>query len=131
MTIRNLATVAVATDVFGAVGCVPGIAGSLVGGEPQPTEDSTVHVRNRNWSDMTMYAMRSGVRAHLGSVTSMSEATFRLPRSMISGSGDLQLVARPLGQRQAYTTQRIYIVAGQRIALRLENNLELSNFSVW
>jgi hypothetical protein len=64
-------------------------------------------------------------------VGSMTEETFRIPVGMLGGAGDVTLVARPLASRTAYRTDRLMVAPGQRIDLRLENNLQLSNYAIW
>lgn len=93
--------------------------------------ETTVLVTNNNWSDMTLYATRNGAMTRLGSVTSMSTERFRLPSPLVVGSGNLQLVADPLGSSQTYRSPPLLVSAGQQIEFTLQNNLALSTLSVW
>lgn len=131
MSFRNLASVAVLAAAAATGGCAAGVASGLIDDEPRARANSTLRVFNNNWSDMTIYVVRNGMRARIGQVGSMSDASFRLPKAMMVGAGDVLIMARPLASRQAFVSQRINVIPGQRIELRLENNLSLSNFSVW
>jgi len=107
------------------------VSGGSSGGSASVAMEPTIRVENRNWSDVVVYAVRSGRRHRLGMVTSMSSARFRLPRGMAMGSGDLQLVADPIGSSRGFTSGPIHIGAGQEIALSVQNHLPMSTVSVW
>jgi hypothetical protein len=42
-------------------------------------ERVAVTVKNANWMDMDVFAVRGGTRARVGSVTGLTTATFRVP----------------------------------------------------
>jgi hypothetical protein len=134
MPYRTLACAALAATVAGTAGCATGGARTEfhdAGGyfERAPTSaDNVLVVDNRNWSNMTIYLIRSGVRARVGSVGSMSTTEIRLPRDLMAG--DVAVLARPLAGRDGYVTSRLNVRPGQRIQLRLEHNLNLSSFTV-
>ncbi|MGH7482958.1 MAG: hypothetical protein ACRELV_12455 [Longimicrobiales bacterium] len=91
---------------------------------------ATVDVTNSHWSDINVYAIRGGMSVRLGTVTSMTSRTFRLPRSVIAGLADLRLHADPIGSRHGYTSPRIIVGSGRRVIWRVENNLSLSSYAV-
>lgn len=93
--------------------------------------EATVLVTNNNWSDMTVYASRNGAVMRLGTVTSMTTERFTLPSPLVVGSGNLQLVADPLGSTNTYRTQPLLVSPGQQVEFILQNNLALSTLSVW
>ena len=93
--------------------------------------ESTIRVQNQNWSDVVVYAVRSGRKHRLGMVTSMSSARFRLPRGLALGAGDLRLVADPIGSNRSFTSEPIHLGTGQEVALSLQNHLPMSTVSVW
>jgi hypothetical protein len=97
------------------------------GHSPPPT---TVEVSNHNWADVTIYAVRSGLRVRLGTVRSMHTSTFRLPDAMLSVAGLVRLVAAPIGSTRTHSTDGIVVNQGERIQWRLENALSQSNYSV-
>lgn len=90
-----------------------------------------VRVRNHNWADMTVYVVRNGTRARLGTVTSMTESVFPVPRGFGMAHADVQLLADPIGSNHGYRTDLILVSPGQTIDLTLENNINLSNYAVW
>jgi hypothetical protein len=94
------------------------------------SDDRTVvRVTNNNWSDMTIYLLRSGARRRLGTVTSQSTHTFVVPTSMISLSSRVYLLADPIGSARTFTSAPLIINPGQTAEWKLENSLALS--SVW
>lgn len=94
-------------------------------------ERSTVLVENHNWSDMTVYLMRGSSRIRLGTVTSMSERRFKLPRAATTSGTDVRIMADPIGSSKGYVTGPITVTSGQDVIFNIENNLALSNYSIW
>lgn len=90
----------------------------------------TLEVDNNHWSDVIVYAVRYGTRVRLGDVRSMSHQTLRLPRSYVNGAGPLQLLLRPLASGPGVTLAPIIVRPGQRIALTVQNRLQISSFSI-
>ena len=91
---------------------------------------TTVVVENNNWQDMTLYVLRNGVRARLGSVPALSQARFVLSPTHIAGTGEVRILADPLGSSQKWTSQPINVSPGSEVRFRLENNVQLSSYSV-
>ncbi len=89
--------------------------------------ESKLHIDNRNWLDMRIYALRGADRMALLSVTSMRRDSVPLPRSLLMGSG-FRLQADPVGDRP-YRSSTIYLRPGQTVWWRLENVLGQS--SLW
>ena len=116
--------------LIGLVGCTPAVK-SVDTGEFPGTERTTLTVENNNWQDMTVYVVRDGMKARLGSVAALGRTQFRLPDAMIGGTGELRLMADPLGSTSRFTTQPIVIMPGQRVRFRLENNVQLSSYFVY
>lgn len=113
------------------VGC--GVRQAEEVGEAWPVADVpiTLVVRNNNWLDVAIYALHSGGRIRLGTVTSMTSARFTLPRALEASSGPLRLQVDPIGARWTYTSEAVTASPGQSIEWRLENNIHLSSLSVW
>lgn len=98
---------------------------------PYGTDEVLIQVKNFNWSDVTIYMLRGGVRTRLGMVTSMGEALFRLPGTMFAASSDVRLILDPIGSPLAFTTEPIYVRPGQMVQMNVENYLPLTNWAVW
>jgi hypothetical protein len=96
-----------------------------------PAQATSVEVTNNNWSDMVVYAVRSGVRQRLGTVTSMTTERLEISRALALPGADLYLVADPIGGSEGFNTGRIMVSPGQRIELTIQNHLAISNYSVW
>jgi hypothetical protein len=126
-TLRTL--VAAAAILLSTAACAPGMADS--NGPVPARSDIEVQVTNNNWSDMTVYAVRAGMRTRLGTVTSMNTMRFDLPTAYAQAGADVHLVADPIGSRDAYSTQPIQIVPGQTVDFTIENHLAISNVAVW
>ena len=99
-------------------------------GECTTGEVGAIEVTNNNWSDMVR-TQRNGVKVRLGTVTSMTTESFRLPVPLLSGSGELFFIADPIGSDRAYRSPVVMVGRGQRVEFMLENNLALSSLTVW
>ena len=90
-----------------------------------------VHVNNHNWQDVDVFAVRDGMKMRLGMVTSMSAGDFKLPETFLVGSPNVQLRIDPIGSNSGYLTQSILVSPGQTVDLRIENDLNLTSYSVY
>jgi hypothetical protein len=118
--------------VFLAMIAAPACAASGPGVEDgMPAPVTLIEVQNNNWADIVVYAVRNGMRTRLGMVTSMTRERFALPASVFASTGDVQLLADPIGGGRPYLFPPVTVQQGQRVELRLENHLPLSSLSVW
>lgn len=94
--------------------------------------ETTIRIENRNWSDVTIYMFRRSARARIGTVTSNSTRTFHVPIGMgADGALDVVLVADVIGSDEAFRTERLSVLPGQEVLLRLEVRLPHSSASVF
>lgn len=134
MCLRAMGFVVVLAGLWSGQACAPGAAPDGGTVQPAPWDDETVvQVNNHNWADITVYLVRDGSssRVRLGSVMSMTEENFDVPRSVMPDAGGIRLYADPIGSRRGYLTEPIQVAPGQRVEWQLENNLRLSSVSVW
>ena len=129
-----VAAVALATAAL-AGGCATGraMAGreDLTAAQAAPPEAAVVRVANDNWQDVDVFAIRDGLRVRLGMMTSQSASDFRLPAYFLVGAPTVQLFIHPIGSNGGYTSQSLQIGAGQTVDMHVENNLNLTTYSVW
>ena len=92
---------------------------------------TTLMVENNNWMDMTVYVVRDGLRSRVGSVTSFTRSRFVLTPAMIGGVGEIRLLADPLGSNQQFLSEPILVNEGQQVRFRVENNMQLSSYTVY
>lgn len=125
------------------VAAMAALAGCAVGGhgngpDPLAMQEAAVpadgaallHVDNRNWQDIEVYAVNHGARMRVGIVSSMTAGDFKL--STISAAGGYQLLVVPVGDSRGYfVTNSIPLAAGQTLDLRVENNLNLTTYSIY
>ena len=96
-----------------------------------PASTAMVHVDNHNWQDVDVFAVREGMKVRLGMVTSMTGGDFKLPETFLVGSPNVQLRIDPIGSSSGFMTQSILVSPGQTVNLRIENNLNLTSYSVY
>jgi hypothetical protein len=127
---KKIRSALVAIATAGALGaCAPATEQAQLGA---PESQTTLVVENNNWSDMVIYLTRGASRARLGSVTSMGTAKFRISDAMSGGGyGEVRIIADPIGSERTYTSPVINIVPGSQVELTLQNNIQISSFSVF
>lgn len=99
-------------------------------GAAQPPERVTVTVKNTNWMDMDVFAVRGGTRSRVGSVTGLTTATLHVPTDF-APDGILQFMVDPVGSDGTYVTEKISVSPGQRIELTIGTVLRMSTYAVW
>jgi hypothetical protein len=134
MSKRGILWTAALYAAIGLAGCASGRSLETKGVEdaqPAPSGDASVMVHNNNWADVDVYAVRDGTRTRLGSVTTAGSARFALPGALLAGASRFQLLVDPIGSRVGYVTQPLLVGPGQRIDLNVENNLNLTSYSIF
>jgi hypothetical protein len=115
-------------------GCATGraMAGQedLTAAQAAPPGAVIVHVADDNWQDVDVFAIRNGQRVRLGLVTSQSASDFRLPAYFLVGAPTVQLFIHPIGSSGGYTSESLLISVGQTVDMHVENNLNLTSYSV-
>lgn len=121
-----------ATFAAAAMGCASasGGAGESVGLNPEQ-EQIQVRVKNHNWSDMTVYLARGGMRTRLGTVTTSSTRVFQIPRVFTGPSATFTLIADPIGGAPVHITHPVQARIGQLVDFTIENHIAISNVAIW
>ncbi len=85
-----------------------------LGGRGTPEGTVTLVVENRGYSDVNVYNVRSeGVRgARLGTVNGGTTVTFKVRETYLQAGGLLQLQARAIGGRSAWTSPTLFVSSG-------------------
>lgn len=128
---RLLLHSALAAAVIAGLGSCAPLPNPDVAPRDYGTEEILFQVKNFNWSDVTVYLLRGGVRTRLGVVNSMGEASFRLPAGLMGSSSDVRLLLDPIGSSVAYMTDPIFVQPGQTVEMSVENHLPLTSWAVW
>lgn len=130
-----LAALAYATGGCGGGGPTPGAEGEappVDNVEPQEDVETTIRVENRHWSDVTIYMFRRSARARIGIVTSNSTRSFQVPIGMGAGKAlDVTFLADAIGSEEEFRTERLTVLSGQEVLLRLEVRMVHSSASVF
>lgn len=117
-----------------AVSSLPLLAGcSLVGaGAPsmaespsadeQEDEATMARVSNDSWYNIRVYVVDAGRRQQLGSVGSYESSTFEIPRDMVDTSGEIQMLADPVGSTVGYRSSPVLIGPGQVVKWTVQNS---------
>ena len=87
-----------------------------------------ITVANNNWSDMTVYALRNGSRLRMGTVVSNTRERFTLPPGFDLRSGDVRLMADPVGSNEVFVSEPMSVAPGSNLVWKIENHVELSSY---
>jgi hypothetical protein len=109
-------------------GCVPVTEQAA---NDRPVARTMLVVQNENWSEVKIYLLRGSQRTRLGSVPSMGQGRFAIPYAYVLGVSDITLQVDPIGGGGSYISPPIQVYPGARLALKVENELRLSNFAVY
>jgi len=110
--------------VFASGGCVKH---SVIPDEP---DTITISVSNNNSLDMTVYAVNQSMRMRLGLVNTASTQRFTVSLHQISPTGELQLLADPVGSRRTLTSEAIHVFPGQAVEWVLQADLRQSSLVI-
>jgi hypothetical protein len=80
---------------------------------------TSVRVENQGFSDMTVYAIRSGQRVRLGIATGNTTTTFTIPPNLIFGATPLRFLADPIGSNRTPVSDEITVQPGDQVRLVL------------
>lgn len=94
-----------------------------------------LHVDNRGWEDMLIFVVRGNLTDRLGRVSSAGRWSVALDKWIDAGTGQIQLVAQPMGHRvygsgATVRTQVLTLKAGQTVLWTIEKDLSRSFFEV-
>ena len=90
----------------------------------------TISVSNSNPLDMTVYAVNQSMRIRLGTVSTASTQRFTVSLHQISPTGELQLLADPVGSRRTFRSEPIQVFAGQFVEWVLQADLRQSTLTI-
>lgn len=90
-----------------------------------------VTVENHNFNDVIIWLVQpDGMTSRIGTVTGSSNAVLKFRGIYIVGGG-LQLIARPIGGRQAVRSERFSVQPGQQVSWTIETSLQRSSLAVY
>jgi hypothetical protein len=78
-----------------------------------------VQVENQSFYDMTVYAVRSGMKIRLGIVSGNTTAMFEIPRSLVSPGLPIRFMADPVGSSRTPFSEEIGVSPGDTLVLRI------------
>ena len=78
---------------------------------------TTVRVQNANFSDMTIYAMRSSQRVRIGLANGNSTTILVIPANIMAGITALRFIADPIGGRAKPLTEEITVAPGDEVVM--------------
>lgn len=98
---------------LGSLACSTGRAARA---EDAPVK-TTIDVQNQGFNDMTVYALREGVRTRLGIAPGNQTTVLTIPPSLLSGTTFLRFVADPIGGNRTPVTEEVDVSPGDQLVL--------------
>jgi len=120
-----------ALGAFFSVGCSAASESLNDIGHRQSNGTAVIRVVNHQYFDMTVYALRDGIPLKLGVVDAFQFRDFRLPASMLTGTGYLNFRADPLGSNVVHESQYVPVWPGRRVLWDIGNTRATSAISVF
>lgn len=100
-------------------------------GLPQREDDRIViRIANNHPLDVTVYAVNQGMRVRLGTVSTATSERFELALREINPSGELRLLADPVGSRRPTLSEPIQVFPGQVVEWVLAADLRQSALTI-
>ena len=125
---RRLVRWCVRASVIALLAALPGcVKHSVIPDEP---DTITIRVSNNNPLDMTVYAVNQSMRIRLGTVTTASTQRFEVSLHQVSPTGELQLLADPIGSRRTMRSESIHVSPGQVVEWILQVDLRQSSLTI-
>ena len=87
-------------------------------------------VKNHNWLDAHVYAVRGGMRTSLGFMTSFGTRKFELPAWATRPGDEFQILVHLIGG-VSYVTPVLSVHPGDVVELVVRNNIDLSTAAVF
>ena len=87
-------------------------------------------VKNNNWLDAHVYAVRGGMRTSLGVMTSLGKRTFELPAWTTLPGDEFQILVHLIGGG-SYVTPVLSVHPGDVVQVEVQNNVDLSTAVVF
>lgn len=98
--------------------------------EAQSQPVSVVSVTNDHFDDMILYAVVDGMRHRLGHVARMETAIFELPPQGVNATGEIELIAQPVGSLPPKTSRPLYYRPGQNLRAKIMDS-DAPTFGAW
>ena len=97
---------------------------------PSSNVETSVIVRNNNFSDMNIYVVSAGgVSTRLGFVPGQRSARLKLPAWTIT-TGSVRIAADPIGSTAVVSSEPLSVMEGDVITFSIEQNVALSMATV-
>jgi hypothetical protein len=86
---------------------------------PTPSSAAMLHVENRGFADMVVYAISGAQRIRLGIAIGNSTRAFTIPRILLRGAGPLRFLADPIGGSRSPVSEEMVVHPGDIVTLTI------------
>jgi hypothetical protein len=86
---------------------------------PDPKAPAAVEVQNQGFPDMTIYAVRQGVRVRLGLAGGHSTTRLPIPAYLLQGDRVIRFLADPIGGSREPVSEEISVEPGDTVGLTI------------
>lgn len=89
-----------------------------------------VEVENQSWNAVHVYVLAGGQYQSLGQISSQNTQRFEVPRGMLGQRKEIRLAADPIGSREGFISDRIFVEPGDVVSWTLTQPLAHSRVFV-
>jgi hypothetical protein len=118
------------TLMLAATLVLPGCFGRSGRNRGNGTGPVLIQVHNNNWADVVVYAVSGSQTMRIGDVTTGKIGRFHAPPDVDPTVRDFRIRIDPIGPRGTFLTQLISVAPGQTIFVTVENDLNMTSFTV-
>ena len=86
-------------------------------------------VTNQNWLDVVVYAVRGLTRVRIGQVAGNESAELSIPKNAVV-TGQVQLMADPVGSSERYFTDSITVDPDQQVQPTVAPAVAMSSYAL-
>jgi hypothetical protein len=91
--------------------------GAVRSTRPGSAERTILEVDNQGLADMTIYVIHASQRMRIGFAPGLRKTELTIPRSAVSGTGQLAFLADPVGSSRTSVSEQIYVAPGDRVTI--------------
>ena len=84
-----------------------------------PNQPTILRVDNQSFNDMRIYVIQGGQRIRVGTANGKNISTFKLSKSVITGSTTVKVEAVPIGGKGHSVSEEISVQPGEELELRI------------
>ena len=92
---------------------------SRANGVDEHQVQTTVAVDNREFVDISVYALRDGQKLRLGIASGHSTTVLKIPDNLVKAGNEMQFLCDPIGAARETVSERMTVLPGDQLVLTI------------